>query len=347
MDGLDQGRHPGHQRTSHRRPAHIIVILFGAPIIHGHMIGGHGGKDRNPRSSNIHPIAIIREGRFFVLGVCGGHGQNMSFRRGIGGIVTIIIPCGSHHHHTVIIGIIDGIAHGVAFTAPAQTQIDNVRMMIHSMDHPFGHGVHRRAPLIIGEDLNGHDAGKPAGASHALTIVACGRDNACHMGAVPVGIGRIPIVFTIIIPGIGRCQAILEIGVRKVHARIHHGDHHMAGPLGDIPGPGALNLFMSPLILIAGIVGTCFEEIHGQIGLDESGSQDRLDDILRSLVGHTVREFNAINAQLRDDILHLTTKILAEDGSYPRHGCVLGHTDDQDMGIIDRNIGRASDEHLR
>ena len=255
MHSFDQSGHARRQWTGHRGAAQRVVILLGAIVIHLDMIGGHGGENGDAGRGDIHPIAVIGERGLFVAAIGGRHSQHMRIGRRVRGAFAIVIACRGHHQHIVIIGVIDGVPHRIAIGAAAQTEIDDVGVMIDGMDDALGHGVHGGAAGIIREDLHGHQTGAPARAADALAIVARCADDPGHMRAMSIGVGRIIIILAIVIPGVGGRQTILEIRMPQIHARIDDGHHHAAAALGHIPRPRAIHLLQRPLIAVLGVVG--------------------------------------------------------------------------------------------
>ena len=207
----------------------------------------------------------------------------MIVSRGIRRTLTVVIARGGHDQHIMIVGIVDRVSHGVAITAAAQAEVDDISVMIHSMNDAFGHRIHAGAAFAIGKNLDGHQACAPAGAADAYVIIARGPHNPGHMRAVAIGVGGIAVVFAIIIPGVRWRKAIFQIGVIQINARIDNSHHDVATPLGHVPGSRTVDFFERPLIPITRVVGASVEQIDRQIGLDKAGVEHGFYLLLHSL----------------------------------------------------------------
>ena len=216
-------------------------------------------------SAYIHPVAVICVGRALSGGAEGAHGNHFVVHRGLG-FLPAVVACGENNEAAfhgaglvaLLVGsgiadeIIDSEAIGVGRGGRnvMQTVVFDIPTVVEddcSVIRRPDNGVVWVAavPIIRSDALTVQDAYSASSvlasgdAANAFAIVVYAGDDACHVGAVPLGLDIIRIGgcgaqerFAAV--GAGGDDHSGQVGMGVIYAGVHNSNNHVAAPGGEI-----------------------------------------------------------------------------------------------------------------
>ncbi len=226
------------------------------------------------RQSQLIPI-VRRQDRDDVVQIVAGRVD-----RGVVAVERIVAGRGDEED-SLLAGGLDGVVQTLAVLGTAPGGVDDLGALGGGvLDRRHG-GVQLHA-VVVG-DLADHQAEVPANAGNSHGIIPGGSDNARHIGPVVDVVGRgsavahevIPVdvvdVAVVVVVGVGLAagllavapEAVLEVRVRGVDARVENGDDNVLAPRSKVPGFGGVDIGIGEPAGLADVVqGPLLREVR-------------------------------------------------------------------------------------